>query len=212
MNSKRIAALASRLARTAVFAPLDAAERGAIARAGARKSLRQGRVLFRRGQEADALVLVLSGRLDITRYTERGERVIVRSLGADALIGLSTVAGARHSADVVAGEPSQIFLIRGGDLRGLIARSPDLALRAMVHLAGLLSELTDEVQELRIYDLQERIQRRLVRIGRGRRELALTHAELAAQVGASRANVSRALKALEAKGVLQRHRGRIELL
>jgi CRP-like cAMP-binding protein len=44
-----------------------------------------------------------------------------------------------------------------------------------------------------------------------RREVSITHAQLADEIGGTRANVSRALARLEREGVLRRRRGRIEL-
>jgi CRP-like cAMP-binding protein len=41
--------------------------------------------------------------------------------------------------------------------------------------------------------------------------VAITHAQLADEVGGTRANVSRALARLEREGALRRRRGRIEL-
>jgi CRP-like cAMP-binding protein len=208
----RMAILTERLGRSAVFAALDTDRRAEIARAGARRALRRRQCLFRRGETADHLALILTGRLDVVRVTDQGEPVILRSLGPDAIVGLSIVAGATHSADVIAGESGAVFSIPGGVLRAVFARHPEAALRAVVHLARLLSELSDEVEELRVHNLEERITRRLRRIGRGKRELHLTHAKLAAHVGATRANVSRALERIDARGLIRRHRGRLELL
>jgi CRP-like cAMP-binding protein len=78
-------------------------------------------------------------------------------------------------------------------------------------MAELLGELSDDVEELRLPSIEERLARRLARIGKGRRELEITHGELASLIGATRANVSRAMARLEARGVLVRRRGRIEL-
>jgi len=55
------------------------------------------------------------------------------------------------------------------------------------------------------------IRHRLAQLGRERREVSITHAQLADEIGGTRANVSRALARLEREGVLRRLRGRIEL-
>jgi DNA-binding transcriptional MocR family regulator len=88
-------------------------------------------------------------------------------------------------------------------LRELLAERPALALAAMARLGELLAALTTEVEELRSCDLDQRLLACLRRHARTRRELYLTHAELAAQVGASRANVSRALARLRRRGAVQ---------
>jgi CRP-like cAMP-binding protein len=177
-----------------------------LARAGARRSLRRKQRLFARGDAGDALVLVLTGRIDVVRGTS-----VLRSLGADALLGLSTVAGAPHTADLVAAEASEVLIVPGGYVRALFAKRPELPRKIIVALAQLVSDLSDDVEAFRNVDLVERTRRKIIQLGRGRREVTITHAELARQVGATRANTSRALGALERQGVLRRRRGRIEI-
>jgi CRP-like cAMP-binding protein len=55
------------------------------------------------------------------------------------------------------------------------------------------------------------VRHRLRALAAGRREVAITHARLADEIGGTRANVSRALARLEREGVIKRRRGRIEL-
>ena len=70
----------------------------------------------------------------------------------------------------------------------------------------------DELELQRFAALDARLVTRLERLSAGKREIRFTHAELAEQVGASRENVSRALRRLELAGALRCHRGRIEIL
>jgi CRP-like cAMP-binding protein len=93
-----------------------------------------------------------------------------------------------------------------------LRRHPDAAVAAIVHLATTVAELSNELAVLRQHGLVARIRHRFAQLGRGRRDIAITHAQLADEIGGTRANVSRALARLEASGVVRRRRGRIELL
>jgi len=210
--SRRDEQIAKRLGRHPVFAALGQRERLALARAGVRRNLAAGRRLFVEGDDADRLIVVLGGQIDIERVGEGGERRLYRRLGTDAVIGLSTVAGATHSADVVARTESRVLSIEGDALRDAFARRPAAALAAISALGDLVAKLSDELAEAAGGSLLERLERRLRRIAGDRREIEITHAELAGQLGAERANVSRALARLEDSGVLKRRRGRIEIL
>lgn len=183
----------------------------ALARAAAEKTLARGEALWRVGEQPDALAAVRRGRLDVVRATPRGHRMWLRSFGPTRVVGLSLVAGAPVSADVVAGEPSRVVLLPGGAVRAALAARPAVALAALAHLGELLAQLTDELEELRYLDLDTRVLRALTRRGRDRVEVRLTHEELSEQVGATRENVSRALRRLERRGLLTRRRGRILL-
>lgn len=200
------------LARSPVFAGLEPGERLALARDGVHRHVAAGARVMRRGEAADFVLLVRTGRLEVCRETAEGERIVLRSLGPGAVLGLTTAAGAPATAEVLAAEPTEALLLPGRSLRALFGRRPEVALRALAHLADLLGRLTDQLEEERSLSLDERLLATLRREGEGLRELRLTHGELASRVGATRPNVSRALARLEAEGHLRRGRSRIALL
>ena len=202
---------ARQLRGTPIFQGLDLAVLEGLCRRGRPISLQRGEPLWLSGSTPDALALVLRGRLDIARLDGRGERILLNVLEAGALVGLSVMAGHPHSADVVAATKSRVLVIPGAALRDLIAQAPRVALLMVAHLGELLHQATDELEALRGADLSWRVYRRLVRLARGRREIHFTHEELAQQVGATRANVSRVLKRFEREGALRCRRGRVEI-
>lgn len=199
------------LARVAWLAPLGAAALAEIAAASRRLTLARGASLWRRGDRADAVAVIVQGRIDILRDTASGKRMILRSLGPGASAGFSTLGGAAHTADLVAAERSTVLIMPGHVLRQAISRDPALALRALVELGETIGRLTDEMEDLRFHDLDERLATLLRRRARGLREFTATHDELAQRAGATRENVSRALKRMERRGKIVCHRGRIEI-
>jgi CRP-like cAMP-binding protein len=191
-------------------APLFAAMPRAAVEALAARTIRRK---VRRGQRvADAAVLVLlTGRLEVV--ADRGDAVtVVRSLVPPAVVNVSVALGAAPTAELWAAEPCELALVPADAVAAALRRHPEAALAAIAHLAGIIGELSAEVAALRTHGLASRIRHRLRQLGAHRRELAITHARLADEVGGSRANVSRALARLEREGVVRRHRGRLELL
>jgi CRP-like cAMP-binding protein len=205
-------ALAMRLAQCPLFAALDPIALEELAKVAVPRTLAAGQLIWQQGEASDSLAVVLAGRLDVSRISFDGNRVLLRVLRTGDLVGLSVIAGEPQSADLVAGETTRIAVVRGRELRVLFARRPEMALRALAHLGQLLGRLTDELEELRFQDLDARLLRCLARHARGRREIFFTHQELADQVGAARPNVSRALKRFERRGMIRCGRGRIEIL
>jgi CRP/FNR family transcriptional regulator len=200
------------LARVPWLAPLGKEALSSLAGASRRLSLSKGGLLWRRGDRADSVAVILSGRLDVARNTADGRPMLFRSLGPGSSVGLSTLAGSRHSADVVTSTACQFLLIPGHALRGAVRANPPAVLAALAQLGETISQLSDEMEELRFLDLDERLRRLIRRRAAGLRELSVTHENLAQQVGATRANVSRALKRMERRGAIRCRRGRIELL
>ena len=200
------------LARVPWLAPLGPGSLAALTRASRRVALKRGEVLWRRGERADAVAVIVRGRIDVVRDSAGGKRMLLRSLGPGESAGFSALSGLAHSADLVAGSSSAALVIPGRALRDAIGRDPAVALRALAQLGATIAQLTDEMEELRFLDLDERLLRLVRRRGGALRELHITHDELAQQVGATRENVSRALKRMERRGAIACRRGRIEVL
>jgi CRP-like cAMP-binding protein len=124
---------------------------------------------------------------------------------------VSLAVGAPPSAELRAAEDSAVIVLPAAAVAAALRRHPEAAFAAIAHLAGVIAELSAEIEALRRHGLVERVRHRLAQLGHGRREIAITHAALADEVGGSRANVSRALARLERDGVLRRRRGVIAL-
>ncbi len=196
------------LRRAPLFAAMPArVVEGLAARATRRRARKGQRVLTK----ADtAVVMLLTGRIEIVD-DEADEITLVRSLLPPAVVGLSVAAGARPSAELWIAEDAELVIIPGDAVAAALRRYPEAAIAAIAALGGVIAELSTEIAALRVHGLVERIRHKLRQLARGRRELAITHARLAAEVGGTRANVSRALARLEREGAIRRRRGRIEL-
>jgi len=196
----------SLLLRSSLFAALPAPALAELAARATRRRARRGqRVLSRSG---GALVVLVTGRLEVVAAAG----LVNSSLAPPAVAGVSIALGAAGTAELRAAEDSDLVVVPGTTFAATFRRHPEAALAAIAHLATVIGELSSEVEALRRHGLVERIRHRLLQLGRDRREIAITHHELAAEVGGTRANVSRALARLEGEGVLVRRRGKIELL
>jgi CRP-like cAMP-binding protein len=192
------------LLRSPLFAAMPRAVVAELATHAVRRRVRRGhRVMARRDA---ALVVLVTGRIELV-----GDGVVIRSLVPPAVAGVSLAVGAPASAELRAAEDGAIVVVPAAAVAAALRRHPEAAFAAIAHLAGVIAELSAEIEAVRRHGLVERVRHRLAQLGRGRREIAITHAALADEVGGSRANVSRALARLERAGVLRRRRGVIAL-
>ncbi|HEX3478597.1 MAG TPA: helix-turn-helix domain-containing protein [Kofleriaceae bacterium] len=192
------------LLRSPLFAAMPRAAVAELAVHAVRRRVRRGhRVMARRDA---ALVVLVTGRIELV-----GDGLVIRSLMPPAVAGVSLAVGAPPSAELRAAEDSAIIVLPAAAVAAALRRHPEAAFAAIAHLAGVIAELSAEIEALRRHGLVERVRHRLAQLGRGRREIAITHAALADEVGGSRANVSRALARLERAGVVRRRRGVIAL-
>lgn len=203
--------VAERLGRATFFRGLSEAALTAIAKQAELRSLKRGQVLWRHGSFAYELAFVWEGRLDVARSI--ADRVTYRAVRINEVIGFSNAMGrAVCTVDVVAGEPTRLLLVPGDVLRGLVPKHPEIAFRALEYMGELLGRLSDEVEMLHHSTLEGRLVRKLRDLAGGRKEVSLTHQELANLVGARRESVTRALKVLEKRKMIARRRGRIEVV
>lgn len=196
------------LARAPLFAALPPKVLAALAERSTRRRVRKGQRVL--GRDEANLVVLVTGRLDVVE-SRAGEAKVVRSLLPPAVAGVSVAAGAKASAELWASQDGEVITVPGDAVLRALSKSPEAALAAIVHLGGVIAELSSELSVQRQHGLVERVRQKLLQLGAGRRELSITHARLAEEIGGSRANVSRALKRLERQGVVKRQRGRILL-
>lgn len=194
------------LLRAPVFAAMPRTVVEGFAARSTRRHARRGQRVLSRSDAA--LVALVTGRLDLVA----GDGIVIRSVVPPAVLGISLAVGAAPSAELRAAEDCDLVVIPADAVAAALRRNPDAAVAAIAHLAGVIGELSAEIEALRRHGLVERVRHRLVQLGRGRREIAITHARLADEIGGTRANVSRALARLEEEGVLRRRRGRIALV
>jgi CRP/FNR family transcriptional regulator len=180
-----------------------------LAARATRKQAKKGQRVLARADRAQVILLV-TGRLEVVA-DHADEVTLVRSLLPPAVVGVSVAAGATPSAELWAAEDVELAVIPADDVAAALRKHPEAALAAIAHLGGVIAELSSEIAALRVHGLATRIRHRLEQLGRGRREVEITHARLAEEVGGTRANVSRALAQLEREGIVYRRRGRIEL-
>jgi NTE family protein len=117
---------------------LGDAERERLAERAHLVELVSGDWLFRRGDAADALYVLLRGRIDIV--LEEPEPVVVRELArGDALGELGLLTGAPRSASARARRDALLLRIERGDFEALISE-PRVALNLSGYLARELQE------------------------------------------------------------------------
>jgi CRP-like cAMP-binding protein len=183
------------------------------------RALRPRQVLFREGDEAANLFLVLRGRVKLTQSDVEGREVIVRLVGPGGLIAaVSAFADTRYPATAQAVQPSAVLAWPRQALPGMFRRVPGLALNAMEILSERVREMQERVRELATERVTQRIARALLRLVRqaGRRvedgvliDLPLSRRDLAELSGTTLFTVSRVLSEWESAGMVSTGRQRV---
>ncbi len=177
--------------------------------------LEAGESLFREGGPCQHFIVVLEGELKIRRISHDGHEITLYHLRAGEVCAMTLaclLAQRHYHAEARAEAVSRVALFPRAAFMQEFARSErfqQLVFEALEHsttsLLNLLEDIAFVAVDVRLANwLSQHIQHR--------RELHLTHHELAAELGTAREVVSRILKRFERNRWLKLHRGRIEVL
>ena len=115
---------------------LTAEEREQLTALGTLQQVDEGQVLMERGEEADRVLVVITGRVRISR-----DGVELTTRGPGSLIGEMAIVDHRpRSATVEALEPGQILSVPANNFRGFIGQSSHAALAVIEQLGRRLRE------------------------------------------------------------------------
>jgi CRP/FNR family transcriptional regulator, cyclic AMP receptor protein len=176
------------------------------------KKYAPGDVICRRGDQGDSVLVVLSGTLKIRNTTLDGRDVGLNFLGVGDVAGeIAVLDGGERTADIVALDETEVLAIHRRDVLPTLISNPEAMLAIVEVLCDKLRTATAIIEDS-THDMLGRVARGLMRLaqqhGRRRKDrtrinLKLSQAELGSYVGLSRANVSRQLTELKARGAIE---------
>ena len=188
-----------------------------------RRSFPEGTYLTREGEPADAMFVIERGLVRVSRTSRQGRELVVGLLGVGDLLGELGVleASGTRTADAMAVEATSCVALTRDDLRTVVRRTPDFALRLLATLVDHIRRKDEELAEIAFLDLPGRLAHKLLQLaerhgeqvaGGVRITVRVPQGELAAMVGSSRENVNRALGRFVASGMVAVDRGTITIL
>jgi CRP-like cAMP-binding protein len=186
---------------------LSDVELDSLVRKGHPRTFAKGDVIYRRGEPGDSLMAILAGRVKITNVNADGREVVLAFQGTGDIVGeIAVLHSRRRTANVVALEDTEAFLIPGRDLLIALAANP----QSMIEMSQMLCErlrTASAIIEDSTLAMLGRAANGLLRLAyqHGRRtrdggiriDLKLTQDDLGKYLGLSRANVSRQLRHLK---------------
>lgn len=184
-----------------LFSEFTDVELATLEAVGNQRDLSRNDVLFHEGDDSDALSVVITGRIAITRgVLDRHESVLALMERGDLIgeMGMFSPDGdlaAKRSADARALEPSRVLTIPYQPLRAIYKTRPELLWGVVTLLADRVRLMDVALADSMFLDVNGRTAKRLLELSNGENEfvLPITQEELAGMVGASRERVNKAL-------------------
>jgi len=210
---------AALLGRVPVFEALRPEDLVRVADVAVPRDFRGGEVVFREGDDSDTCYVVRSGHARAVREHADGRQITLATFGPGDFFGeLAMFDDERRSATVEAVDALDVLGIPGVDMRALLSRHPEIAVKLVIALGRRLRAANERLARQSFQTVQSRVAAVLTQLvdqaqseGAGERDVLVTatQAELAQLAGSSRESASRFLAVLERAGVISQGRGRL---
>ncbi len=174
-----------------------------------------GEMLFRRGEPAEGLVVVLDGLVRIHLSDAKGREVTLALVGRGEPIGeIALIDGGVRSADATALTPVSALLVRHADAVAIIASDAAVAMAFLRTMTARFRRLTDQVEALSLQPLAQRVAAMLLRLAAADPSglVRVAQGQLATLVAASRPKVNAVLSDYRARGLIVSVRAELKLL
>jgi len=176
------------------------------------QTIKKGDTLFRKGDYGTALYLIVSGKIKIGVTSRLGDEVILSILSNGEIFGdMALLDGMSRSADAVAVEDSQLYVLYQDDFIAILMKSSTAIKALFSTLCARLRKTDKFVEETCFLNVSSRLARRLaefaerqLRAGeQGEIRIEMTQSELASMVGATRESVNKELRSMREKGIVK---------
>lgn len=179
------------------------------------KSFKEKTLLMAEGDPVAYLPVVINGRLRVTRNDDSGREVLLYQVMDGEACVITLTSGSMNEpsrVSLTADAGTMVMLIPSQLSMDWIDNFPEWR-RFMFSLCHVkLGNLVRVIDSMSFQTTNERIIRRLEEsVALGKKEIFITHQQLAAEIGTAREVISRLLKKMEHEGKLKLHRGRILL-
>jgi CRP/FNR family transcriptional regulator len=200
-----------------MFRGLPEGDRRRIEEIATLKELRRGDVLWNAGDPADALTLIVKGRVKIVRHGG-GADMILEIFGEGEPVGAVAVYNRMpYPASAVALDATTVLQVPSRDYFALLERHPDLSRALISEMTRLYTSLARKLEDSRSQRVEARIAQlflslaeRMGRDGEGGTVIAVTlsRQEVAEMVGTTVESAIRVLSRWGRSGVLVTGHGR----
>lgn len=180
-----------------------------------RVKLPGGSAVFHVGSACEKYLLVLEGSVRVQVLTDSGHAVVLYHVRAGESCILTTsclLGGVPYPADGVTENSVVALAIDSAEFKRALGESPGFRKFVFKNIGERFAKVIGHLTEIAFGSIDRRLAQALLHRLQSSQSVALTHQELATELGTAREVVSRHLKRFEQSGWVKLGRGRIEVL
>jgi CRP-like cAMP-binding protein len=210
------------LKKIPLFSSLSDEILGNLADTVRQQKVRQGQVIFRKGDEGTALYILKSGTIKIVLPSRLGAEIIVTIFSDGDFFGeMSLLDGEPRSADAVALKPSELMVLSRKDFLSFLQSDVNAVNSILSVLTKRLRKTHDLLEDVCFLTISQRLSKLILELEKiyGRKEgdcimldILLTQKELGDMIGATRESINKELKLLREKALIEMDGNRIKII
>jgi len=218
----RSASETSILREVPIFSELSDQEIETIMQMANRRVFNKSTMILLEEDAAETLFIIEYGSVKITRLNDEGREVILAILGSAEFFGeMALLDGQGRSANVIALEETALYTLVRRDFLDVLHRFPSISIQLLKEMTQRLRKSDQQIKSLSLSDAEHRIGISLHRIAEDMGLFKMGQVvikrmpyqqDIANMAGTSRETVSRMLKNLEIKGLIERDGRRLIIL
>lgn len=195
--------------RVPLFSMLTNDQARAVADGVVKRRYRRGELVVEQGKKSNALFILLNGRARVLTADARGREVILAVLEAGDYVGeMSLIDNQPHSASVRCEVQCDMLILGRAEFARCLPENSSLSYAIMRGLVTRLRSADRQIESLALLDVYGRVARTLLDMaedvdGEKLIRSKVSRQDMAKIVGASREMVSRVMKDLEERGVIE---------
>lgn len=168
--------------------------------------------VFHAGGECNDYLLVVSGSVRVQMVTESGRELVLYRVGPGQSCILTTsciLSRERYPAEGITESPVQAFALNRREFEQSLDGSAAFRRFVFANLGRRLAEVIQRMESVAFQSIDRRLASYLLTHADASGRLQTTHHELATELGSAREVVSRHLKRMESRGLVQLQRSSI---
>lgn len=195
--------------RVPLFSMLTTEQAQGIADSVVKRRFRRGEIIVEHGRKSNALFILLTGRARVLTADARGREVILAVLQPGDYVGeMSLIDNEPHSATVRAEIQTDMLILGRAEFARCLPEGSSLSYAILRGLVQRLRNADRQIESLALLDVYGRVARTLLDMAEDDGDTKIIRSKVSRQdlakvVGASREMVSRVMKDLEERGMVE---------
>ena len=195
--------------RVPLFSLLTNDQAQGIADSVVKRRFRRGEIVVEHGKKSNALYILLTGRARVLTADSRGREVILAVLQSGDYVGeMSLIDNEPHSATMRCELQCDVLILGRAEFARCLPENSSLSYAIMRGLVTRLRSADRQIESLALLDVYGRVARTLLDMAEdvdGEKVIKskVSRQDMAKIVGASREMVSRVMKDLEERGIIE---------